>query len=472
MQKKLIIFLIALAIIAIVIASIIKFSSPNVISESSGKRIKVGYIIYVNNSVYESSELSFEDSFSKQLGLVGNKADSYFDNVKVSDEFNISLKAEEAYGNYNESLRKIVNRTMSDKRIIELNLGGEITQDQFYQVFNQLPIVNQTYSSTLLPFKIKVTRVDNNNVNFVFDVKINDQTAKDQNGFWLKVVKVDEKNNLMQLKLEGEPKKIATEKGLIDIWFDEENIYYKLTPKIGDSIEWHNEYGKVASYNETHIIFDNNHPLAGKDIVITIRVLDVSSEIIKASCKANSGPTFDVFIMSYCPFGIQFVKGLLPVWKALENDANINVRFVSYTMHGQKEANENARMVCIREEQCESYRAYLECFVQSGDSESCINKLNIDKTKLDECMAKKAQSYLEYDAQLNEKYGVKGSPTVVLNGKQIEVWPRSPANIARILCESFTSEPSACSQRFSDENPGPGFGTSSTSSNLGSCGAA
>jgi len=191
--------------------------------------------------------------------------------------------------------------------------------------------------------------------------------------------------------------------------------------------------------------------------------------IATKQCNSNNGPVMDVFIMSYCPFGLQFVKGLLPVWREFKDYANINVRFVSYTMHGDKEAEENARMACIREEQCSSYSDYLECFVQNGDSAGCINKLNIDSSKLNDCIANRAKGYLDKDAELNKQYGVQGSPTIVINGKQVDVWPRSPANIAQTLCNAFNEKPEACSKSFSEENPGAGFGQVSTNIQ-GSCG--
>lgn len=189
----------------------------------------------------------------------------------------------------------------------------------------------------------------------------------------------------------------------------------------------------------------------------------------------NSGPVMQVFIMSHCPYGTQIVKGLLPVWEKMGNVANIELRFVSYTMHGQQEDIDNSRIICIREEQSAKLLKYLNCFVSGDGSESssqnCISQTGLDKAKLESCVASRASGYYAKDKELNTKYGVQGSPTVILNGKEANIYPRDPKSIATALCDAFTSKPSECSQSFSSTNPSPGFGTSSGGGGSGgSCG--
>ena len=180
----------------------------------------------------------------------------------------------------------------------------------------------------------------------------------------------------------------------------------------------------------------------------------------------NNGPTMQVFIMSHCPYGTQIVKGVLPVWEKMGNVANIELRFVSYTMHGAQEDLDNSRIICIREEQNAKLLKYLNCFVSGDGSESssqdCISQIGIDKAKLESCVASRVSGYYDKDKALNTQYDVQGSPTIILNGKEASIYPRDPQSIATALCEAFTgSKPSACSQSFSTTNPSPGFGTSS-----------
>ncbi|MEM2478656.1 MAG: hypothetical protein QXE64_02655 [Candidatus Pacearchaeota archaeon] len=460
--------IIGLILAVSVIAIIFSFRHPAAIAEKT--RIKAEYAIYADGKLYETEQISFyEGELSRKLGLASDKLDQVLDQMLVNKsdegdkEFNISLSPEEAYGSYDESLRRVVDRTIKQSRFNEIELSGTITKDQFIQAFGQEPLVNQSYVTAGLIFPIKVISVSDV-VKFELDVKPGDVSRKDQFGFWLEVVEINRANNSVKLKLNGNATQIPSQFGLIDVSFDSENVYYKLNPIIGEELMWQNEEGIVVSFNETSIVLDRNHPLAGKPIIVNIKILS------KEAMKAVAGAVMDVFIMSYCPYGLQIVKGLLPVWKAFEDKANITVRFVSYTMHGQKEADENARMACIREEQSNKYMDYLECFVESGNAQECLEKVGIDKAKLNSCITERAKSYLAYDAELNERYGVKGSPTVVINGEQVEIWPRSPANIASKLCEYFSEKPQECSMSFSKENPSPGFGSKQTSSSGGSCG--
>jgi hypothetical protein len=203
---------------------------------------------------------------------------------------------------------------------------------------------------------------------------------------------------------------------------------------------------------------------------VTLNAINkIKSSGTSYSGKKNSGPLMQVFIMSHCPYGTQMVKGILPVWEKFQNKANIELRFVSYTMHGAQEDLDNNRIMCIREEQTSKLLAYLNCFVYADGSEaatqSCISSVGIDKSKLDSCVASRAAGYFEVDKALNTQYGVQGSPTIVIEGKESQVYPRDPATVAKALCDAFTgSKPNECSFSFDTTNPSPGFGGGSASS--------
>ncbi len=451
----------------------IKLSMPTAkVVETIKNKYVIDYAIYVDGKLYDSKQnfSFFEGGLASALGFASKKVDEYITNASVGDEINISLDAADAYGQYDESLRKVLDRVLKQERIQEGRLDGELSTSDFLDIFGKQPIVGQVYTTSLALFPIKVVNISSGTVYFVLDIKPGDKTKSDNFGFWFEVVEVNKENNTFKRKLHGEARDIPTEFGIVSLYLDDSFVYAKLTPEIGKEIQWDNEQGIVKSYNDTSIVIDNNHELAGKNIMIKIKILSISQEA-GGSCKANDGPTMDVFIMSYCPFGLQILKGLIPVWKEFKDSANINVRFVSYIMHGDKEAKENARMACIREESCDKYISYLECFVDTGNADECISKLGIDKAKIDECIATRAEKYLAYDAELNKRYGVQGSPTVVINGKQVELYPRSAANIASKLCEYFTTKPLACNKQFSTANPAPGFGSGSASvSGGGSCG--
>jgi len=65
----------------------------------------------------------------------------------------------------------------------------------------------------------------------------------------------------------------------------------------------------------------------------------------------------------------------------------------------------------------------------------------------------------------NEKYGVQGSPTLVINGEQISAG-RDAASLAKAICGAFNDgkAPEACKDlsKFSSETPSAGFGEGTT----------
>ncbi|MFQ6057203.1 MAG: hypothetical protein ACE5J3_14625, partial [Methanosarcinales archaeon] len=61
------------------------------------------------------------------------------------------------------------------------------------------------------------------------------------------------------------------------------------------------------------------------------------------------------------------------------------------------------------------------------------------------------------DAELSQKYGVRGSPTFVGNGKTISV-TRSANGIKEAVCSAFNNPPEECNQNLSTTAEQPGFG--------------
>lgn len=204
--------------------------------------------------------------------------------------------------------------------------------------------------------------------------------------------------------------------------------------------------------------------------------------------EKRDNPDVKLFVMSYCPYGLQMQKALLPVYDLLKNKASIGVYFVNYIMHEKKEIDENLRQYCIQKEQKEKYSAYLGCFVKDGNFENCLSETGIDRTKLSKCVSDTDKEFsitAQYNDEstwingnfpkfsvqddLNNQYGVQGSPTFVINDKVVNA-ERSPEEIKEIICQAFNSQPQECSQALSGDTPSPGFGTQTDSGNSnGSC---
>jgi hypothetical protein len=192
-------------------------------------------------------------------------------------------------------------------------------------------------------------------------------------------------------------------------------------------------------------------------------------------------PAVELFVMAYCPYGTQAEKGILPAVRALGDKIDFKVRFVYYSMHGQKEVTENLVQYCIQKDQPAVYEKYLACFLNASDSPGCVKSTGVDQTKLSACTAAADTQFnvtknfndqstwlsgqypkFDIDAALNTKYGVGGSPTLVINGVQSNAG-RDSASFLSGICGAFNNAPAECQTALSAVSPGPGFGYDTTS---------
>lgn len=203
--------------------------------------------------------------------------------------------------------------------------------------------------------------------------------------------------------------------------------------------------------------------------------------VVAADIPKSGKPAVEVFVMSHCPYGTQVEKGLLPVMATLKDKADIKIKFVNYIMHGIDELNHNTLQYCIDREDPSKYQAFLTCFLKDGNADGCVTSTGVNKKKVDSCVSETDKKYkltevfndkskwtngsfppyAIHEAE-NVKYGVQGSPTIVINGKQVES-ERSPAGLLATICAAFDKKPSECDAKLDTVTPGAGFGTTAAS---------
>ncbi len=199
-------------------------------------------------------------------------------------------------------------------------------------------------------------------------------------------------------------------------------------------------------------------------------------------------PIVELFVMSYCPYGTQIEKGILPAIEALGDDIDFKLKFVDYAMHGQRELNEQLNQYCIMEEYPKKFNEYLTCFLDEGESAGCIEQIGANENKLANCITDTDEdykitsnfenkvnfkgSYPEFGIYKddNVKYGVGGSPTLVINGSKTSS-SRDSASLLNTICSAFEEQPEACGTQLSSASPSPGFGfdTSAGSNSAATC---
>jgi glutaredoxin len=200
-------------------------------------------------------------------------------------------------------------------------------------------------------------------------------------------------------------------------------------------------------------------------------------------------PEVELFVMSHCPYGTQIEKGLLPVLELLGGKIDFTLKYVDYAMHGLKEIEEQMWQYCIQETGRTELEEYLACFLEAGDRSTCLASTGLDEGSLSSCVDNVDREYSIMDLYNDEsswksgrfplfpvfqddteKYGVSGSPSLVLNGEKITSM-RDSNSLLETICNGFVTKPGECEELLSDTVPSPGFGynASGTDTNA-SCG--
>ncbi len=190
--------------------------------------------------------------------------------------------------------------------------------------------------------------------------------------------------------------------------------------------------------------------------------------------KTNK-PVVELFVMAYCPYGTQMEKGILPAAAALGNKIDFKIKFNDYAMHGEKELDENLTQYCIQKDENSKFSNYLTCFLKDSQSAPCLDSAKIDKNKLASCVAATDKAFsvkanfksntdfrgtypgFNVQKEDNAKYSVGGSPTLVINGKEVQSG-RDSATLLKTICAAFNNEPKECQTTLSSVSPSAGFG--------------
>lgn len=203
--------------------------------------------------------------------------------------------------------------------------------------------------------------------------------------------------------------------------------------------------------------------------------------------QKNDSPSLEAYVVSRCPFGLQMQRAIADAVKNLPSLAQyVKVRYIGAVsgntitaMHGDAEAKENLRQICIRDEQPSKYWPYVSCQMIKGDTAGCEASTGVDSAKLSACMStpSKGVAYAQKDFELATKYNVQGSPTLILNSAVISessYGGRSSEGVKSMACDGFNSKPSFCSTKLNTAEATTSFSadySSGNAANLGNSGS-
>ena len=156
-------------------------------------------------------------------------------------------------------------------------------------------------------------------------------------------------------------------------------------------------------------------------------------EELLASRIARVGkPTVELFVMSYCPYGVQAEEKIIPIVKKFGDAIDFKLQFIAQekeepsaqeitpftSLHGYPEVAENIRQLLIAQEYPDKYLNYILCRGKKLDKswEDCAQKLGINVAKIQALFdTPEAGQLFRENIRRAETLGIKASPTILVD---------------------------------------------------------
>ncbi|MCD6434519.1 MAG: thioredoxin domain-containing protein [Candidatus Diapherotrites archaeon] len=202
-------------------------------------------------------------------------------------------------------------------------------------------------------------------------------------------------------------------------------------------------------------------------------LFDLSKPLWKQEFKKTVRPEVKLFVMSFCPYGKQTMKAMMPVVKLLSNAIDFEPHYVIYSsdyyrgaeeqycisdycsMHGIDELREDIRQKIIWlnfKDKFWDYVAYVIDNCSLDNIESCwkdaAKNANINPEEIEALFAKDANTILKDEKELDDALNVSASPTLFINGT-VYNGSRDSNSLKNAICSAFTTQPEECKQELS-----------------------
>jgi glutaredoxin len=183
----------------------------------------------------------------------------------------------------------------------------------------------------------------------------------------------------------------------------------------------------------------------------------------------SSRPSTELFVMSFCPYGVQAENAMEPVVDLLGTKADITVRYIASvngttvdsvkSLHGLTEAKEDLRQLCIMKSYPDKYWDYLnlinaQCYPvwqNATQLASCQKNVTakLGITDIDTCASgSEGLALLRADEAITKNLKITGSPTLLINGQKYS-GQRTAEAFKQGICSHFETPPAECSVNLS-----------------------
>ena len=162
-------------------------------------------------------------------------------------------------------------------------------------------------------------------------------------------------------------------------------------------------------------------------------------ELLASRVSRIGKPTVELFVMSYCPYGVQTEEQLIPIVKAFGDKIEFRLQFIAeekeasstqditpfVSLHGYPEVAENIRQLLIAEEYPDRYLDYILCRGnQKLDKswEDCAQKLGINVERIQALFdTPGADQLFRENIKRAAALGIKASPTILIDGHKFHL---------------------------------------------------
>ena len=156
-------------------------------------------------------------------------------------------------------------------------------------------------------------------------------------------------------------------------------------------------------------------------------------ELLASRVSRMGKPTLELFVMSYCPYGVQAEEKIIPIVKQFGDAIDFKLRFIAQeketvslqevtpftSLHGYPEVAENIRQLLIAREYPNKYLDYILCRGKKLDKswEDCAEKLGIDVEKIQKLFdSPEAEQLFRENIKRAAELGIRASPTILVDG--------------------------------------------------------
>lgn len=394
------------------------------VAAATGDDAKVSYTgKFTNGSTFDEGEFSF----TLGSGQVIQGFDAAVLGMKAGDEKTVTIQPKDGYGEHD--ITKVRDMPLVQNR----SRTEDVPLAQFSQIFGKEPVLNEEVTVSSVDWPLKVVNITTDSVT------VQHNPAPGQ--------------------------MVIAPYGNISVSASGDVMTMKIVPIIGASISG----GLISGFDENNMQIDSNHPLAGKVLVFTIKVLNVTkTDPTQRVCgslglQKSDRPVLELDIFSFCPAGVAAQKSLVPVAKLLGGKADFTVRFFS-NMHGEHEKAGNIQQECVQKLYPAKYWDYADRFTTEVygvcRDVSCLNEkttkimqdVGIGVDAVAACVKNEGDALYAADIANAESMRLQYSPSFIINGKYLSNLDRSPEGIKAALCCAFNEMPVECASALGSQD--------------------